>query len=340
MTTDRTSTSTDAALPGLFQTLWGFMGTQALYAGARLNVFDTLGDDILPARQLALRCHCDEASLTRLLRFLASLDIVHEAPDACFSLTPTGQYLRSDHPSSVRSLSLLYGQPSYWLPWGALDEAVKAGKPAFDHVHGMPFFDYLSSHPAEAAIFNAAMEDGSQIHLDEILGAYDFSALTKIVDIGGGSGAMLRGILRMHPHLEGVLYDLPAAFTGVPADARLSEPRLERIAGDMFEAVPSGADGYVLKRILHDWSDEEAIRILRNCRNVIPPQGRLLVVEAVLRPPNRPDPARWMDLNMMVLLTGKERSAAEFGRLLASAGFILTRVVTTTRMSILEAVPA
>jgi hypothetical protein len=337
MTTDNMSTSTDAALRGLFQTLWGFMGTQALYAASRLNVFDTLGEDILPARQLALRCHCDEASLTRLLRFLASLDIVHEAPDACFSVTPTGRYLRSDHPSSVRSLSLLYGQPSYWLPWGALDEAVRTGGPAFDHVHGTSFFDYLSTHPHEAAVFNAAMEDGSQIHLDEILSAYDFSALTRIVDIGGGSGAFLRGILQMHRHLDGVLYDLP---TAMPTDAPPPEPRLERIAGDMFESVPPGADGYVLKRILHDWNDEEAIRILRNCREVIPPHGKLLVIEAVLRPPNRPDPARWMDLNMLVLLTGRERTAAEFGRLLASAGFILTRVVTMTRMSIVEAVPA
>jgi hypothetical protein len=185
------------------------------------------------------------------------------------------------------------------------------------------------------------MTSASSFDLAAILNAYDFSGFTKIVDVGGGHGALLRGILERCPNAAGVLCDLPSVVAGASEIEHSSvAARCELVGTDMFQSVPAGGDAYVLKRIVHDWSDAEAARILRNCRRAIAERGRLLVIETVVKPPNQPDPAKLMDLNMLVLLTGRERTEEEFRELYTLAGFKLTRVVPALRLSIIEGVPA
>ncbi len=324
----------------LIQSLWSFVLSQALHVAARLAVFDALRDRARTAGEVAEITSAQEHPLKRLLRFLTSVDVLTEDDRGRFSLTGRGEFFRSDHPQSLRPLAMMYAAPFLWGPWGALYDVVKTGGPAFDRFHGVPFFDYLGTHPDAATIFNAAMSSASNVDIPLVLDAYDFSPFKRIVDVAGGHGALLRAILESSPGSAGVLFDAPSVIEGARGLASAGiAARCELVAGDMFQSVPAGADGYVMKRILHDWSDAECVRILSNCRRAISPDGRLLVMDNVVKPPNRPDPAKWMDLNMMVLLTGRERTESEFAKLFADAGFRLVRIVPTQRLGIVEGVP-
>lgn len=328
-------------LPRLMQMILGFMVSQALHVAAKLAVFDVLRDGPETVAEIARATACQEAALRRLLRLLTSVDLLIEDERGRFSATPLGTLLRSDHPQSVRPLAVMYGEPFFWRAWGDLYETVKTGKPGFEHVHGSTFFDYLAQHPDDAAIFNAGMTSASSVDLAAILDVYDFSVFDRIVDVAGGHGALLRGILERCPGVSGVLCDLPAVVAGAD-EVRHSgvADRCELVGSDMFQSVAPGGDAYILKRILHDWSDTESTRILRSCRRAMAPNGKLLVIEFVVKPPNQPDVAKLMDLNMLVLLTGLERTEEEFRELYAGAGFRLTRVVPAGRLSIIEGVPA
>jgi hypothetical protein len=258
-----------------------------------------------------------------------------------FAPTALGELLQSDHPQSVRALAVMYGEPFFWRSWGSFYETVKTGTPAFDQAHGAPLFDHLARHPADAAVFNAAMVSVSNLDLPAILEAYDFSSFAKIVDVGGGHGMMLRSILERYPGCRGILCDLPPVIAGA-ATIRESPAaaRCELVGADFFQWVPAGGDAYLLKRVLHDWEDDQALRILQNCRRAMAAAGKVLVMDAVVKPSNEPDPAKWMDLNMLTLLPGRERTAAEFDELYARAGFRLTRIVPALRVSIVEGVAA
>jgi hypothetical protein len=181
----------------------------------------------------------------------------------------------------------------------------------------------------------------SNVDMEAILDAYDFSGLSRIVDVGGGHGALLRDILERYPDSRGVLCDLPSVVAGA-TELKCSDvaARCELVAANFFESAPAGGDAYILKRILHDWSDDEAIQILKNCRRAITAEGKLLVIEQVVKPSNQPDPAKWMDLNMLTLLTGRERTETEFSEIYARAGFKLTRIIPAMRLSIVEGVAA
>ena len=224
---------------------------------------------------------------------------------------------------------------------GNLYDTVMTGKPAFERTYGANFFEYLASHPADAAVFNAAMTAMSSIGLSSIVESYDFSQFERIVDVGGGHGALIGGILTANPKLRGVLADQPEVIAG--AQIVRSGPLADRceVRGiNFFEAVPEGADAYVMRSIIHDWNDEQCLKILKNCHRAIRPNGKLLLIETVLREPNQPDPARFHDLNMLVMLTGQERTEADFRVLLAKAGFSLTQVIPTAGMpSIIESQP-
>jgi hypothetical protein len=214
------------------------------------------------------------------------------------------------------------------------------GEPVFDRVYGESFFEYLGRRPDEAAQFNAAMTSSSTRSLPALLAAYDFSDCSRIVDVGGGQGTTLRGILEQYPQVTGVLFDLPS----VVAEAdRLRAPgladRCEFVGGDMFQSVPAGGDAYFLRLIIHDWSDPEAIQILRNCRQAMADHGKLLLIEFVLKPSNEPDFGKWLDLNMLVLLTGRERTEVEFQELFAAAGFKLTQIISLGGPSLVEGIP-
>ena len=232
---------------------------------------------------------------------------------------------------------MLYGESFFWEPWGNLLETVKTGKPAFDKIYGEGLFDYLEKNPSAAAIFHIAMEGGSKISLQSALDTYDFSIFEKIVDVGGGSGAFLRGILENNTRSKGVLCDLPSVVERVKSEDLPS--RIEVVCSDMFVSVPKGGDAYIYKRILHDWDDDESVRILSNCRKAIVRHGRLLVIESVLKPSGQADPARWMDINMLVMLTGRERTEEDYRRIFKAAGFTLTCVTYIGRESIVEGRP-
>jgi hypothetical protein len=330
----------------LDQMIWGFAISQALYVTARLGIVDVLRDGPKSSPEIAGAVGAHEPALRRLLRALTTVNILVEDDNGRFAATAEGDLLRSDHPQSARRFALFLGSPLMWRPWGALDEAIVTGKPTFDRIFGEAYYSYLARNSEDGAVFNAAMTSGSGAVVPSILAAYDFSSFTRIVDVGGGEGALLRGILEQCPHTTGVLYDLPPVVAG--ADA-LREPalaaRCEIIGGDMFQTVPTGGDAYVLRAIIHNWSDHEAIQILRKCREAIRREGKLLLIEYVLAPLAAPDGATrawnsaWVDLTMLVLVTGLERSEAEFRALYAAAGFKLTRVIPTGGGAIIEGVP-
>jgi hypothetical protein len=326
----------------LGQLLDGFQATQALHVAARLGLVDALRDGPKTSSALADRFGAHEPSLRRLLGFLTTLGVLTQDGMEGFATTPVGDLLRADHPESDRPWALLLGSPAIWRPWGALYEAVMSGRPAFEQIYGEPFFSYLGHDPEQAALFNAAMSSDTAT-MAEVLDAYDFSGAATIVDIGGGHGALLRGILERAPQAKGILFDLPSVVAEAEAEhvsnvEPTTEPGYERVGGDMFASVPAGGDLYILKRILHDWSDAEGVQILSNCRKAMGPKGKVLLIESIRQPAKQADPATAVDLMMLVLVTGRERGEDEFRHLLAEAGFRLTRIIPAGWRSLIEAV--
>ena len=325
--------------PSIRDLLWGFAISQAVYVAAKLAVFDFLGDGPKTSGELADSVGAHEPSLRRLLRALTSVQLLRE-DNGRFAATPLGEQLRSDHPESWRAFALSVGWPVNWQPWGELEKTILTGKPAFDQVHGVPFFEYFGQNSEDGAVFNAAMTSLSSVDLRAILAVYDFSEFGIIVDVGGGNGALLRGILERYSQAQGILCDLPSVVANAYQIRNASvESRCQLVGIDMFQSVPAGGDVYILKQILHDWNDNEAVQILRNCRQAISAHGKLLHIGEVLKPPNEPDFAKWLDLNMLVQLTGRERTEMEFRELFAMAGFKLTRVIPTAGPTIVEGIP-
>ncbi len=317
--------------------IWGLAISQALYVAARLAIVDHLQDGPKTAHEIAAAIGAHELSLQRLLRVLTTIDILTEDASGRFTATALGEQLRSDHPQSKRAMAILMGSPFVWQPWSHLHESIMTGTPAFDHVFGQPFFEYLERTPQDGAVFNTAMTSGSSNDVPAILAAYDFSGCAKIVDVGGGEGALLRGILEQYPHLTGVLCDLPSVVAAAHELRQSSvADRCEFVGTDMFQSVPAGGDVYILKSILHDWNDAQALKLLQNCRQAITDHGKLLHIGTVLKPSNEADFGKWLDLTMLVLLPGRERTAAAFRELYAAAGFDLTLVIEMEGPTIVE----
>ncbi len=323
----------------MMQLLWpGAMVVQAIHVAAKFAVADLVAGGPKSIEELAEATHTHGSSLGRFLRALTSLGIFAEDSTGRYRQTALSDTLRRDHPESIRPSAMMLGAHFVWKPSGALEETVHTGQPSFERVYGAPFFEYLAGHSEDAAAFNAAMSS-SPDYLAAIVGAYDFSKFERIVDVGGGHGLLLAGILSANPGLRGVLYDLPAVVAG--ASAVRQEPisqRCEIMGGDFFEGVPAGADAYILKGIIHDWNDEAALKILKNCRRAIHPGGRLLVVDAALTRSTEPATAL-MDMLMMVLTSGRERTESEFRSLLQEAGFSMVPVIRAARVSMMESRP-
>jgi hypothetical protein len=277
----------------------------------------------------------------RVLEMLASNGIFNEEKDGKFYNTAMSTSLRSDAQPSMRDVSLMLGSSLVWSSWGELLETVRSGQPAFEGIHRMPIFAHMMCHPEDAAVFAAGMTSGSSLDIAAVVGAYDFSRFQIIADVGGSQGALLAGILASDPRLCGILADLPPVVAG--AELLRNSPvadRCEFVSIDFFEAVPEGADAYVLKWVIHDWNDEQALRILRNCRKAIQPKGRLLLIEHVLKPANEFDLGRMLDIGVMTLAKGRERTEREYQQLLQEAGFALNRVIETGGLlSIIESTP-
>jgi SAM-dependent methyltransferase len=318
-----------------------FVVARALYAFAKLGIADLLAKGASSSEELASSAGVEPRALYRLLRTLSTAEVVSESSDHRFRLGPLGEALRSDAPGSMRAWTIFSGEPFYLQAWEQIVHSIRTGQPAWEHVHEMPVFEYIGKHPDAGKIFDQAMTSLSAGEAPAIVDAYDFSGVRKLADIGGGQGLLLRTILKSHPEMTGILFDRPDALDG--AEARLREDglraRCEIAAGDFFQSVPSGADAYLLKYVIHDWDDERSLAILENCRRAMRTDARLLLVETVVPPPGESHFAKLQDLDMMIVTGSQERTVEEYTRLLERAGFRLSRVVETKEPArILEAV--
>jgi len=339
------ATPIQAIPPAVFLTelAFGMKMTQALYVAAKLGVADLLAAGPRHVNQLASATETSERSLYRVLRSLAARGIFRETEPKVFELTPYAEALRSDVPNSFRNGAIFMGEEWLWNVMGQMLYSVKTGKPAWAHVHGSDAFDYLADNPEHHEIFNRAMTDISMSAAPAIVAAYDFSGFKTIVDIAGGHGFLLSQILKATPELRGVLFDTEPVIAGAGTILQKEgvTDRVELVAGNFFESVPSGVDAYIMKHIIHDWDDELSNQILANIARAMSTNAKLLIVEMVVPEGNEPHPSKVMDLSMLVLPGGVERTRAEYQTLLAGAGLQLHRIIPTqSALSIIEAVKA
>jgi O-methyltransferase domain/Dimerisation domain len=324
--------------PPLFQMATGYWVSQSVYVAAKLAIPDAIGTGLKSCSEIAAAIGANEHSLFRLLRALCSIGICAEKSSK-FELTSQGHFLQSDVPGSWRSMVLTLGEIHY-RAWGELLYSVKTGRPAFDYVFGMGLFDYLVENGEDGATFNAAMTDFSGLASYAVLLTYDFSAFRSIVDVGGGHGKFLQGILEIYPQTKGTVFDLPAVVEGAIKRLEYLGPRCSSIGGDFFESIPAGADAYILSGVIHDWDDTSSIAILRNCRNAMSENGRILVVEMTVPETKEPSFSTLLDLNMLVMSRGRERTVSEFRNLFQAAGLDVVKIVSTlSPLKIIEGRP-
>ncbi|MEV0032654.1 methyltransferase [Nocardia sp. NPDC050793] len=327
----------------LLEMITGSWLTQAVYAAAKLGIADELSAGPLDAGELAQRVGADEAALRRLLRLLTSRSIFRHRKDGRYELTPMGETLRSDAPVSMRSFALYVGYPAHWEHWSRLADSVETGQESVTQLRGMGVFDYMQTNREFGDIFDDAMTTVTNMSIPAILAVYDFRDFRTIVDVGGGHGRLLAAILDQAPQAHGILFDLPAVTEGAPP--LLNEhgvtDRVTIESGSVFDGVPGGGDAYVLKHVVESFDDAEAVRILRNVRSRIASNGRVLLIEIVLPEDDSPHFGKLLDMEMLVSVGGRERTAAEYGELLTRAGFRVRRVLpTASPVSLIEAEPA
>jgi len=334
--------SAQAPDPGqqLLQLAFGYSISISINVVARLKIADLLKDGARPVRELAVATGVQEDALYRMMRALASFGVFVETGPRTFALTPMAEPLRAGNP--LHDLIVWICDPFHFRIYADTMHSVETGRPCADRVLGKPLFDYFPSDREESEVFNAAMISMTAMVIPAVLEAYDFSLIGTIVDVAGGHGSVLTAILEKHPQMRGVLFDLEHVVAG-------AKPRLERLkltdrvqltSGDFFQSVPAGCDAYVMKHIIHDWDEARALTILRNCRKASP-RAKVILLEAVLPPGNDPDFGKLLDLEMLTLPGGRERTEDEFRSLFAQAGYRLARVVPTkSPLSVVEAAPA
>lgn len=311
----------------------GHIAARCLHIVAECGAADAIGPDGVTPDALAARTGLTADALDRILRLLAAYGVFAHGPGGTYYHTPASELLRSDHPSSIRSYVRMAGMPAYWDRFTELPSTARAGHPRYD-MAGL--VEYYAAHPEESAIFNAAMVTKARTVLPAIAASYDFSGFGTIVDIGGGRGHLLQAILDRTSRVRGVLFDLPHVI----ADAEAS-PRMTLVAGDLFVDALPAADAYLLMDVIHDWDDRDAARILAAVRRAAAPQSRVLIIETLV--PEAPGPhfGKMVDIIMMAVTGGRERTASQYKALLEGAGFRLERVVpTASHHSIVEAVVA
>jgi hypothetical protein len=320
----------------------GYWISQSIYVAAKLGLADLVHKGPQTAQQLATATQTEPAALYRLLRALASVGIFREDEQRRFAMTPAAEPLQSDIKDSQRPLALLMGE-EHFACWGQLLHSVRTGHNAFEKIYGEPIFNWLAKHPEQAKIFDEAMVAVHGRETGAMLEAYDFSEIGVLADVGGGNGSVLRGVLERYPAMRGMLCDLPGVIERAKssiAAAGLAD-RLQAMPTDFFAAVPPGADAYLMRHIVHDWNDEQCLQILGNVRRAIASAGRLLVVESVIPPGNDAGFAKLLDLNMLVIPGGKERTEVEYRELYSAAGFRLTKITPTRAdVSVIEGRPA
>jgi len=326
----------------------GFMAARVVHVAAELGIADLLAAGAKSTETLAGEAGANVPALHRLLRALAGLGVIDELEPGRFALNEMGEQLRGGVPDSVRNLALMFGSERVWRSWGELRHSILTGTPAFRHVFGVEAFEFLARDPKQAAVFNEAMAEITRQVAKDLVTAYDFASFSKIVDVGGGNGTLIATILDSAPKLRGILFDSSSGSAEASEQLRTRGvlERCEVIAGDFFHSVPKGGDAYILKNIIHDWDDERSATILKNCRNAISAGGKLLLVERVM--PARIDASaghqRWtmLDMHMLVMLGGRERTEEEFRSLLATVNFESRRTLLlqgATGYSVIEATP-
>ena len=344
MSSTSTSTPHPESNPAqqILQLATGYMPSSALFAITSLNVPDFLKTGPQAVSTLAAKTGSNEDALYRILRALSSVGVFYENPARTFALTPISELLCTGQ--RERDMVLWLSDPFHLQVYQEAAHAIHTGETVPEKIFGLPCFDYLAQNKEVSERFNNAMTGFSAMLIGAALDAYDFSWLAgkTLVDVAGGQGMVLTEILRKYPSARGILFDLEQVVAGAKPliESNGLADRCAVAHGDFFAAVPEG-DAYIMKHVIHDWNDEDSLRILRNCRNAIRSDGVLLIVDSVLKPPNEPDPGKLMDLNMLVMApTGRERTESEFRDLLSKAGFSLTRFIPTAgALSIAESRP-
>ena len=315
----------------MLQLISGFWISRGIYLTAKLSLADLVKDGAKTADDLAAATETHAPSLFRVLRALASVGIFTQDEQDRFGDTPLLQTLRSGVPGSLRSFAMTELGEEHYPAWGDFLHSVRTGGIAFDHAFGTDIWKFFAQHPDNAKIFNDAMSGLTTQANEALHAAYDFAGINTLVDIGGGHGSLVSAILRRNPDMRGILFDSPQVIEGARPVIQSSDVagRCEPVGGNFFESVPAGADAHIMKWIIHDWNDDQAVAILENCHRALAEGGKLILVEAVVPAGNEPHFSKFIDLNMLVMTGGRERTAAEFRDLYQRAGFRLTRIVPT-----------
>ncbi|HTM84759.1 MAG TPA: methyltransferase, partial [Mycobacterium sp.] len=319
----------------------GAWETQGIAAAAQLGVADALAEGPLAADELAHRINADPDALDRLMRALVGEGVFRRTRDGRYGLNPLSDTLRKDAPVSIGAMARLVGSPEEREHWSQLSEAVRTGEAVVPKLRGMGAFEYIGSTPELGEMFNDAMTSVSELVIAPVVAAYDFTRFATIADVGGGHGRLLSAILNSAPSARGVLYDLPQVVEGAPEllGRYGTAERVRVIPGSFFDSVPEGADAYLLKNIIHDWPDEQALTILRNIRSAAAPGTTLLLIETVIPGHDREFVGKWSDMEMLIGIAARERTEAQYRELYQQSGFRLTRVVpTASPFSLVEGV--
>ncbi|MGH7998639.1 MAG: methyltransferase [Brasilonema sp.] len=325
----------------LLQMIMGVCVSKSIYVAAKLGIADLLKDGAKSSDELATLTDVDAKSLYRVLRALSSIGIFAEDENQQFQITPLAEYLQTDVPGSMRAFVITGGEQWHLQTWGNILHSVKTGKSAFENTHGMEFSHYLAQHLEIAQLFNESMINFTSSCIPAVLDSYDFSLISKIVDVGGGHGLLIAEILKANPTMKGILFEQPRVVEGARhfIKAQGIAERCEIVGGNFFESVPSGGDAYMMKHIIHNWDAKDALSILKNCHQTMADNGKLLLLEKVIPAANQPSYSKWFDLQMLLMIGGRERTEIEYRELLAEAGFMLTKVVyTQSPIDIIEAV--
>jgi ubiquinone/menaquinone biosynthesis C-methylase UbiE len=315
----------------MLQLISGFWVSRCIYVVAKLGIPDLLKDGPKSADELAAAAGAHAPSLFRVLRALAAVDVLTQISDRRFGNTPLSETLRSDVPGSIRAFAMTELGEEHYPAWGELMHSVRTGAIAFDKAFGEPVWEFFAKHEENAKIFNDAMSGMTAQAEQALHAAYNFKGINTIIDVGGGHGGLITSILKRNPNMRGILFDSPQVIEG--AKSKIAESgvadRCEVAGGDFFQSVPHGADAIIMKWIIHDWNDAQSIAIMKNCHRALPENGKLILVEAVVPPGDEMHFAKFIDLNMLVMTGGRERTEEEFRQLYEAAGFRLTRVVPT-----------
>jgi hypothetical protein len=322
----------------------GYWVARLVHVAAQLRLADLLKGGPRTPEDLAKAAGVQPLALFRVLRALASIGVFAETTGRRFKLTPLGATLQTGVPASMHGWALMINENWGWDAWKELLYGVKTGEVPFLKAHGVPIFDYLETHPADLEVFGESMTNLSRTQNPAVAAAYKFSGLRTLVDVAGGHGSLLATILKSHPKLKGVLFDLRSVIARAATDQHVTAKgiaercRLE--SGNFFESVPKGGDAYIMKFILHDWNDEACVKILANCRAAMNEKGKVLVVDHVIAPGNDPGWGKLLDIQMLII-GGRERTKKEFAELFAAAGLKLARVMATKcSLSIVEGIRA